>query len=172
MSSFPSKLTNNEQKFFHKLEDYLDTKLFFFGSILRNDYIKNKSDIDVCIFSENESSTKMKLLHFLHAPKNAIIKVVWKFNDIIIYGYKINCKEYVDINCEICIYNTIYKKTILNEMYLPLTYNPYMLQLFLTPLKYFHYQIPIIPLSLYSRIKRLILNEVMGKKETVFFALK
>jgi hypothetical protein len=44
--------------------------------------------------------------------------------------------------------------------------------LFLETLKLFYYKIPIIPQELYVKYKRFVLNEMMGKKESVFFVLK
>lgn len=171
MTKYPSKLTYKEKRFFHQLEEYLDTKLYFYGSIIRNDYIPGKSDIDVSIFTGNETSMKMKLLHYLHAPKSAFEKIVWKYEDTILYGYKIKCNQYVGVNCEIVIYNKVYKDLLLKELYLPITNSFYLSSFLLKILKFFYYQLPILPSKLYSRIKRFILNDLMGKKETVFITL-
>ena len=62
--------------FFNHLSNYLDTKLYFFGSVQRADYFPNSSDIDVDIFSENVSSTLSKMQHFLHVR-------IYKFKKLI-----------------------------------------------------------------------------------------
>ena len=101
--------------FFKKLQEYLETDLYFYGSVTRSDYVPGKSDIDVAIFTDNEHSIISKLQHVLHVKRNEFKKVVWKLNGNMIYGYKIKCDEYVDINCEISIYNNEFKKVLLDE---------------------------------------------------------
>ena len=46
------------------MQEYLDTKLYFYGSVQRNDYIDNVSDIDICIFSDNIDSTILKVQQY------------------------------------------------------------------------------------------------------------
>ena len=104
------------KKFFIDLKNYLDTDLFFYGSVNRSDYIHGKSDIDVAIFTDNEYSTINRLQHFLHVKRNAFDKVVWKLNGTMVYGYKIICDKYINIKCEIAIYNNDFKEIILNEI--------------------------------------------------------
>ena len=58
---FPEDL----KKFFINLQNYLDTELYFYGSVIRNDYVKNKSDVDLCIFTDNEQSILNKLKFYL-----------------------------------------------------------------------------------------------------------
>ena len=43
--------------FFEKLKNYLDMKIYFFGSIQRDDYFPKNSDIDVALFTHNIKST-------------------------------------------------------------------------------------------------------------------
>ena len=62
---FPEDLKN----FFIDLQNYLDTELYFYGSVNRSDYVHGKSDIDVAIFTDNEYSTISKLQHFLHVKR-------------------------------------------------------------------------------------------------------
>ena len=51
--------------FFKQLQNYLDTDIYFYGSVNRTDYVPGKSDIDVAIFTDNEYSVITKLQHFL-----------------------------------------------------------------------------------------------------------
>ena len=158
--------------FFKRLEDYLDTELYFYGSVNRSDYVHGKSDIDIIIFTDNEYSIINKLQHFLHVKRDAFDKLVWKLNGNMIYGYKIKCEEYIKINCEIAIYNNDFKEKILNEIK---QYNsvPLYISILLYILKTMYYTFPIISKKTYATYKRFIFNDLMlKKKDTIFFLLK
>ena len=51
------KLTQPQRDMLNKISIYIDKPIYIYGSINRFDYIPNKSDIDIDIFTENESST-------------------------------------------------------------------------------------------------------------------
>ena len=78
MNTIRDDFPNNVKKFFTKLQNYLDTELYFYGSVNRPDYVHGKSDIDVAIFTDNEKSIMVKIQHFLHLKSNSFDKVVWK----------------------------------------------------------------------------------------------
>jgi len=171
MNTIRETLPKSVKEFFYKLSEYLDTELYFYGSINRSDYIHNKSDIDTAIFTDNEESIINKLQHFLHVKRDAFDKVIWKINGKTIYGYKIKCDKYIDIKCEIAIYNNEYKEILLNEMK---TYNsiPLYITVLLFMLKKIHYTIPILSVKTYAYYKRIIFNEILfKKKDTVFFLI-
>jgi len=153
MNTIRETLPKSVKEFFYKLSEYLDTELYFYGSINRSDYIHNKSDIDTAIFTDNEESIINKLQHFLHVKRDAFDKVIWKINGKTIYGYKIKCDKYIDIKCEIAIYNNEYKEILFM-------------------LKTIHYTIPILSVKTYAYYKRIIFNEILfKKKDTVFFLI-
>jgi predicted nucleotidyltransferase len=89
MNEINNELPTDIKNFFNRLKNYLDTDLYFYGSVTRSDYVPGKSDIDVAIFTDNEYSTMSKLQHFLHVKRSDFDKVVWKLNSKMIYGYKI-----------------------------------------------------------------------------------
>ena len=112
----------------HKISSYLDTELFFYGSVQRNDYIENHSDIDICIFSNNINFTLSKLVNFVSSfnsdyqpDKNNIIKTkhfVYKIqnSDKIIRGKKIKYEDSInDVFLEISIYDDKHKDIILED---------------------------------------------------------
>ena len=172
MNTIRPDLPENVKDFFTNLSNYLDTELYFYGSINRSDYVHDKSDIDVAIFTDNEYSIISKLQHFLHVKRNAFDKVVWKLNGIMMYGYKIKCDDYIDVKCEIAIYNNDFKDTLLHEMK---QYNtvPLYISILLFILKTMYYTFPILSNKTYAAYKRLLFNELMvSKKESVFFVLK
>ena len=89
METTKNDLPKNVKRFFYELSEYLDTKLFYYGSIQRSDYVAGKSDIDIDIFTDNEYSMMNKMQHFLHVQKNDFKKVVWIIKGTTTYGYKI-----------------------------------------------------------------------------------
>ena len=112
MNDIRQDLPENIKKFFKRMRYYLDTDLYFYGSVTRSDYVPEQSDIDVAIFTDNEYSVMSKLQHFLHVKRSDFDKVLWKLNGTMIYGYKIKVEG---INTEIAIYNNEFKDIIINE---------------------------------------------------------
>ena len=99
-------------------------------------------------------------------------KVIWKLDGKMIYGYKIKCEKYMDIKCEIAIYNNDFKNILIKEIS---QYNsvPPHIAILLFILKTMYYTFPIISQQTYSSYKRYIFNEIMlQKKNTVFLLLK
>jgi hypothetical protein len=153
-----NRLTENERVFFDKLSLYIDTELYFYGSIQRPDYVKGKSDIDIDIFTDNDSSTIQKLCSFLHLKKGEFRKAVYKINNIMVYGYKTKYKdEKNNINVEIAVYNDKYKSLVLydhnNCRYLPLYVT---ISLFI--IKFLYYTLGIMPDKMYKRCKQFLMN--------------
>ncbi len=165
---FPQDL----KKFFMDLQNYLETNLYFYGSVNRPDYVHNKSDIDVAIFTDNEYSVMSKLQHFLHVTRNAFDKIVWKLEGNMIYGYKIKCDKHTNSKCEIAIYNNDFKPVLLADMSRYNTIPPHI-GILLFILKMFYYTFPLLSKNTYSTYKRYIFNRIMvDKKNTTFLLLK
>lgn len=165
---FPKEIKD----FFYKLQDYLDTELYFYGSVNRSDYVHGKSDIDVAIFTDNEQSIMTKIQHFINVSNKAFDKIVWKFYGKMIYGYKIKCEKYMDLKCEIAVYNNEYKTELLNDM---VQYNtiPFYISVLLFILKTLHYTFPILSSKTYSDYKRFLFNTLyINKPDTVFYLVK
>jgi Nucleotidyltransferase domain len=164
METTKNDLPKNVKQFFYELSEYLDTKLLYFGSVQRSDYVPGKSDIDVDIFTDNEYSLMNKMQHFLHVNKNEFQKVVWIINNTTTYGYKL---KYIDedqnINTEFSIYNDKFKDIILNE------HNgkqilPIYVTCLLYVLKFLYYQMPILDKKTYVYLKRVFLNGGLGEE--------
>jgi predicted nucleotidyltransferase len=174
METTRNKLTPQEQIFFNKLSNYLDTKLYFFGSIQRGDYLPNSSDIDVDIFTENENSTITKLMNFLNVDRKLFKRCIWKlnnFNNELAYGHKIMYKSAENkFSVEISIYNEKYKHKILYE------HNdkkdiPLYATVLLIILKFLYYTLHIIPSSWYVKSKKIILSKMLFKKDDHFVVI-
>jgi predicted nucleotidyltransferase len=170
MESIPAILPKKVQDFFKKIEESLDNKLYFYGSVTRSDYVPDKSDIDVAIFSNNEYSDMSKLQHILVVKKEDFIKIIWKLNGNIIYGYKIKVKK---LNCEISIFNNDFKEILVEEYTRPNKNTSIFIFLMIYLLKLFYYQIPIIPKKNYIETKRYIMNNLICyKKESIYILLQ
>ena len=171
MNIIPSVLPPNLQKYFIELKNYLDSDLYFYGSVIRNDYVKNKSDVDLCIFTDNEQSVLNKLKFYLHLESKNIKKIIKKMekNSIVMYGYKISFKI-DDIRCEIFVHNEKFKDMLLNEMQAPLR-APFYLNIFLYILKLFHYIIPLLSVETYKTIKNYYINNFIKLDNTLYMVL-
>ena len=160
------------KEFLINLQNYIDNDLYFYGSVNRSDYVHGKSDIDICIFTDNEYSVMTKLQHFLHVKRNAFDKIVWKIDGTIIYGYKIKCDKYINSKCEISIYNNDFKEIILNDLNKGETI-PVYISVMLYILKTLYYKFNILSSKTYSYYKRIIFNKIMiDKRNTIFLILK
>ena len=158
MESIKSKLTQNEEIFFENMSQYIDKELYFYGSIQRSDYIKGKSDIDVDIFTENENSTIQKLCNFLNVKKSDFRKIIYKTNNLLIYGYKTKYKDDANkIDVEISVYNEKYQSLVLydhnNGCYLP-----FYITIALFIIKTLYYNFGIISEMSYKRCKQFLMN--------------
>lgn len=156
--------------FFNKLKNYLDTKIYFFGSVQREDYFPKQSDIDVAIFTDNIKRTLSQLKNFLQIDSSELHNIVWRLNvdDSLVNGYKVMYKEPErNLVVEISIYDETFKHGILSE------YNgkrelPSVVICLLMIIKYFHYSLSIIPNEWYTYLKRFVLSTVIFLKEDDF----
>lgn len=168
MNKIPESLPNNLQRFFSDLKNYIDTDIYFYGSSIRNDYRQNQSDIDMCIFADNEKSMMNKIKIFLKGSKENIKKIVWRYEKNIIYGYKIQFK--VDDNkCEVYVYNDRFKDKIVDYIRIPL-HAPFYLLWILYFLKFIYYTIPILPKNTYIYLKTKCMKKLIINKDSEFLA--
>jgi predicted nucleotidyltransferase len=156
--------------FFKKLGTYLDTKIYYFGSIQRNDYFPKSSDIDIDIFTENESSTISKLQNFLGLQKAEFKKFVYKLHKTnkVVYGHKVKYKDEVNLfSVEISIYNEKNKKDVLIEHNSKIVL-PFYISCMLVLLKYLYYTIGILPKGIYKYSKKIIMNYMVEGEDDEF----
>ena len=156
-----NKLSEKERSFLKELSEYLDTKLYFIGSVQRADFDNKYSDIDIVIFSENEGKTKSLIQHFLNIKKDKIKKVILKFDKDVpmVYGYKIKY-ESADLEnpLEFVIYNEKYKKPILKEHIIQLQRTHFYIVWALIVLKFMYYKLNIIDYKTFNKLKRYIMH--------------
>jgi hypothetical protein len=150
-------------RFFTSLSQFLETPLYFFGSVQRIDYIPGKSDIDIDIFTNNIEYTKKKLAYFLKMKKGDFKKVMWRLkNNRVIHGYKIMYKNPKQkIIAEFSLFNESVKNFVLEEHREAITYPTHALVL-LYIVKFFYYQIGCIDRKMYKRMKTYLLHDFVG----------
>jgi len=164
METIKNNISIRTKHFFNRLSNYLDTKLYYFGSIQRADYFPQASDIDVDIFTDHEESTMIKMQHFLKVSKMEFKRFVWRLNTVnrVVYGHKILYKDPDgEFTAEFSIYNEKVKEWILKEHRLK-TFLPFYATWMLIVLKYLFYTLGIIPASYYIYMKKFILSTVIG----------
>jgi hypothetical protein len=163
METTKNNLPENTKQFFYKLSNYLDTKLYYFGSVQRPDYVAGKSDIDVDIFTDNEKSIISKMQHFLHVKHSDFKPIIWIIDDKQVYGYKIKYEnEEENIVAEFFVYNEKFKDVIIKE-HTDKFILPFYITIMLYILKLFHYTIPLLPNKQYNVYKRFIITKCLGR---------
>ncbi len=160
METTKNKLSPETKQFFDKLSNYLDTKLYFYGSVQRDDYFDGKSDIDVDIFTSDEKGTMLKLQDFLHIDSSKFKQVVNRMHTTnkIVYGHKVKYNK-GGINAEFSIYNEQNKENVLRE-HNSKSVLPFFISVLLIILKFVYYRLYILPTRIYIYLKNLIMNSV------------
>jgi hypothetical protein len=154
-----NKLTHEQEDFFHRLKNYIEEPIYFYGSVQRSDYLPGKSDLDIDIFSDNEETTIYKLCNFLNLKKTDFKKSVYKIDNKIIKGYKVKYKDQnIKLKAEISIYNEKYKEIILKEHSQNLEV-PFYISILLMILKLLYYKLNLISKETLKRVKRFLMNE-------------
>jgi predicted nucleotidyltransferase len=173
METTKNTLSPYAKVFFTKLSNYLETPMYFFGSIQRSDYFPKSSDIDVDIFTDNENSTMVKMQHFLHIEKYKFKKFVYRLekSNKMVHGYKVSYKEKEHfLFAEFSIYNEKYKDLVLEEHKRKI-FLPFYISFFLVILKYFYYDFGIMPKFIYFKIKKFLMNFCIDGKNTEFVVI-
>jgi hypothetical protein len=155
METTKNKLSQQESIFFEKLRNYLDTPLYFYGSIQRDDYVPQYSDIDVNIFSNNEKDIIIKLQNFLNVDRNNFKKTLLKMKNtnIIIPGYKLKYNDEINkINAEFAIFNEKNKNLII-ELHKSKFSVSYFVCLIILFIKFLYYELKIIPSKIFRKLK-------------------
>jgi hypothetical protein len=168
-----NELSSYESNFFNKLKNYIDKPIFFYGSIQREDYFPQLSDIDIDIFSDNINSTLSLLQTFLNINKTEFKKSLYKMDktNIVIPGYKY---KYTDnennLIVEMSVYDEKYKEEILKE-HNSKNNLPIHITIMLIIIKILHYNLGILPIYYYSRLKKFITNTCYDNNNAEFFVL-
>jgi len=168
METTRNELSPYGKTFFNSLSNYIDKKIYYFGSVQRVDYFPNDSDIDVNIFTDNESSTLFRIQNFLNIDKSKIKKcVIFSHKSKkLVKGYKINYNDEIhSFKAEILLFNDKYKDDVLFENTSKVNI-PVYISVLLIILKFVYHKLHIIPTKLFIRLKHFIM-ETCGKSEIV-----
>jgi predicted nucleotidyltransferase len=173
-SSLQNKLPAKTIMFFKTLSQYLNTTVYFFGSVKRLDFIPDKSDIDVDIFTDNLNSTRIKLMHFLKTEKKNFKKIIWRLpsSNKIAHGYKIYYENPHDkIIAEISIYEEKMKRYILEEHTLQSSF-PFFIYFLLYIVKILYYKLGLLSKEQYKSVKAFFLHTAVGCPAGEFSVIK
>ena len=157
MEDIKDRLGEYKYNYFTNLQNYLDTELYFYGSIKRFDYISNSSDIDIIVITDNVKSMLSKIQTYLNVSKDKTQKIFQQYSVYdkeVITGYKIKYNEN-NIEFDLLVYDDKYRKVVLQNIYdinnLPL----YMITI-LYILKILYYKLHLISRRIYIDLKNLI----------------
>lgn len=173
METTKNKMSPFAENFFNKIKNYLDTKLYYYGSIQRGDYFPNSSDIDVDIFTDNEQSTITKLQNFLSIEKHELKKFVYRLHKTnkVVYGYKVKYNDKThNFSTELSIYNEKDKESVLQEHISKIDL-PYFVGVLLYILKFLYYKLQIIPKETYFKFKKLFMNHFVEGEDTEYVVI-
>lgn len=160
MNSTKNEMPLYAVNFFSRIEKYLDTKIYYFGSVQRDDYFFGASDIDTCIFTTNESSTIWKLQNLFNKSKYEFKKFInyLPTSKKIVNGYILNYKDTSNnFSTDIIIYNEKYKEDVLKDNKYKIDV-PFYITFLLLIVKTMHYKLYILPKSVYTFFKKLIMD--------------
>jgi len=173
METTKNEMPSYAKVFFYKLSKYLDNKFYFYGSIQRNDYFPNSSDIDADLFTDNEQSTILKLQNFLGVKKYQFRRFVYKLHKTnkLVRGHKIKYKdEGNNFITEISIYNEKNKDDVLIEHNSKSSF-PFYISFFLIILKTFYYKLGIISDETYNYYKKILMNYMIEGEDVEFVGI-
>jgi len=168
-----NKLPEKVQSFFNKMSKYINSKIYFYGSIQRRDYLINNSDIDICVFTDNTQTMIHKIQHFLHLKKDTFKKIMWTAHpsNTIVYGYKTKYKNKdLNIKLEITIYNEKYKNAILQQHIIK-SELPFYAIFFLIILKFMYYNLRLISKNQFIYYKNKFTNISVGHPDNNLFII-
>jgi predicted nucleotidyltransferase len=165
MEDIQERISERNYNFLQKLQDYIGCKLIFFGSIKRCDFVKNYSDIDIAIITDNIQDTIVKLKFFLDIDNRKIRKIVQKFpkNNDIVNGYKTNYNDYDnDLSIEIVVYDEKYRKHVMESINNVNNF-PFYITYILLIIKLFYYKLNFISSATYKWIKDIIIEAYLNQ---------
>tara|TARA_Y100000816_G_scaffold72843_1_gene48958 strand:+ start:19313 stop:19864 length:552 start_codon:yes stop_codon:yes gene_type:complete len=166
-------LTIQQSSFLTKLRSYLPEKIYFYGSILRDDFLPGISDIDVLYFSkENLQTAVHKLYRLLTQDSNAtriqMLHFLYHSSETkkVISGYKI---KYTNVDngiiIEISMYDDENKELIIQEQ-LQKARIPYFIVYAMLILKILAYKYRVLPEDTFRWIKDNLFITMSGIKNT------
>jgi hypothetical protein len=168
-----NKLPAKTWMFFKALSAYVNKPIYFFGSVRRFDFIPEKSDIDIDIFTDNLNSTRVQLMHFLK-PKKKFKKIIWRLpsSNKVAHGFKIYYENPRDkIITEISVYEEKMKRYILDEHKLQSSL-PGFIYFLLYLVKILYYNMGLLSKEQYKKVKAFFLHTAVAKPAGDFVIIR
>lgn len=166
MEDIKDRLGDYRYNYFANLQKYLDTELYFYGSIKRSDYFQNASDIDVTIITDNVNSILSKLQNYLNVKKSEIKKIYQKFYEkskAIVVGYKIKYEDKErNFSYDILIYDEKYRYIVMENLD-SINNLPIYMIVILVFVKLLYYTLGIISKDMYLYLKNGIFHMYFNK---------
>ena len=166
MDDIKDRLGEYKYDYFTNLQKYLDTELYFYGSIKRPDYFQNASDIDITVITDNVNSILAKLQNYLNVKKSDIKKIYQKFygkTKRMVVGYKIKYKDKErDFSYDILIYDEKYRNIVLENVNDINNLPTYMIVILMF-IKILYYTFGIIPKEIYLYLKNAVFHMYFNK---------
>jgi len=166
-------LTIHQSMFFNNLRSILPEKIYFYGSILRNDYLPGLSDIDALYFTKDALKDTVKnIVRFLSQDPTVtrLQQVRFLYHSFgtkkVISGYKI---KYTNLSkaliVEISLYDDNYKDLILEEQMKKVNL-PFYVVWGLLILKILAYKYHFLPENTFRMLKDRIFINMSGVNNT------
>ena len=174
METTINELTPYERDFFTNLRNYIDKPIYFYGSIQREDYFPQLSDIDIDIFSYNEKDTILKLQNYLNLERSDIKQFVYKIDktNVLVSGYKtLYTDKKNNLSLEIAVFNEKFKDAILTEHKSKFNMPCYITSILIL-LKILHYKLSILPVFYYSKFKKILTNTLFDGNKSEFVVVE
>jgi predicted nucleotidyltransferase len=169
METTKKKLTPYAEEFFHNLSTYLNTKIYYYGSVQRDDYFPKSSDIDVGIFTINDSSTITQLQNILGVEKSEFKKFIYNLSKTkkVVHGKKLKYEDPSnELSVEISIFAEKDKEDILKEQQ-SIQILPFYVSGLLIVLKFLYYNLGILSKHTFKYLKRKIMQYLIEGQEFV-----
>jgi hypothetical protein len=169
METTRNEMSPYAKQFFDDLSSYLDTKMYYYGSIQRYDYFPNSSDIDVDIFTTNESSTINRLKMFLNINNYEVVRFTYKLHKTnkLVFGYKVVYNDRTNhFATEISIYNEKYKEDVLME-HNSKSKLPFYILYPIIFVKMLYYN-KLINKTVFKRTKKFLMNQMFEGSDVEF----
>ena len=161
MEDIRDRLGEYKYNYFNSLQNYLETELYFFGSIKRCDYFSNASDIDIIVITDNVKSILSKIQTYLNISKDNTQKIFQQYSVYdkgIITGYKIKYKnDENNIEFDLLIYDEKFRNIVLQNINNINNFPLYMI-IILCILKFLYYKLHFISQQKYTSLKCHLFN--------------
>lgn len=156
MEDIKDRLGEYKYNYFNGLQNYLETELYFYGSIKRVDYIANSSDIDIIVITDNVKSMLSKIQAYLNISKDNTQKIFQQYSVYdkgVITGYKIKYKNVKNnIEFDLLVYDEKYRSVVLQNIY-DINNLPFYIITILYILKILYYKLHLISRGIYNNLK-------------------